>query len=264
MVEVVSFFFIAAGITLATWWAFADRPQKIAGFAASLMAIAAGAVLLLRGQIVEFSVDDIATIDVAASRASADADAIRDLRASIEAEAKNAAGRVAANAAEARWLAAETSSALAEAEEQISALNRLVERSGPSLARSEATAAADALPSATGDISVGQLEVLATSLRGSGSHEVTLTTSMDDPEAIELATRLKEAIQAGGWIVHGVNEAQLNRPVSGLQVLAPVPLPAHFATLLGALGRAGLQPKGMARQQGDTLEVLVGSAPRRS
>ena len=37
---------------------------------------------------------------------------------------------------------------------------------------------------------------------------------------------------------------QLERPVSGLQVLAPVPLPAHFATLLGALGRAGLPAEG--------------------
>ena len=129
MVEVVSIVFIAAGITLAAWRAFADRPQKIAGFAAGGMAIAAGAVLLLRGQIVEFSVDDLDAIDAAAARASADADAIRDLRASIEAEAKSATARVAANAAEARRLAAETSAALATAQKQVSVLNELVVRS---------------------------------------------------------------------------------------------------------------------------------------
>ena len=261
MVEPVSIIFIAAGVALAIWWAVTDRPQKIAGFVASGMASLAGAVLLLRGQIVEFSVDDIDTIEAATARASADADAIRDLRASIEAEAKSAAGRVAANAAEARRLATETSAALATAQKQVAALNELVARSQSSLPRPEDSIAAATLIS--GDLSVNQLEVLATSLRGSGSHEVTLTTS-NDPEAIELAARLKKAIEAGGWIVHGVNETQLERPVSGLQVLAPVPLPSHFATLLGALGRAGLSPKGMARQQVDRLEVLVGSAPRRS
>ena len=260
MVELLSIVFIAAGVALAIWWAVTDQPQKMAGFAASGMAVAAGVVLLLRGQIVEFSVDDIDTIEVATARASADADAIRDLRASIEAEAKSAAGRVAANAAEARRLATETSAALATAQKQVSALNELVARSR-SLPRPEDSTAAATLIS--GNLSVNQLEVLATSLRGSGSHEVTLTTS-NDPEAIELAARLKEAIEAGGWIVHGVNETQLERPVSGLQVLAPVPLPSHFATLLGALGRAGLSPKGMARQQVDRIEVLVGSAPRRS
>jgi len=261
MVEPLSIVFIAAGVALAIWWAVTDQPQKMAGFAASGMAVAAGVVLLLRSQIVEFSVDDIDTIEVAAARASADAEAIRDLRARIEVEANSAAGRVAANAAEARRLAAETSAALATAQKQVSALNELVARSQSSLPRPvDSTAAATLI---TGDLSVNQLEVLATSLRGSGSHEVTLTTS-NDPEAIELAARLKEAIEAGGWIVHGVNETQLERPVSGLQVLAPVPLPSHFATLLGALGRAGLSPKGMARQQVDRLEVLVGSAPRRS
>jgi hypothetical protein len=263
MVEAVAILFMAAGVALAVWWAITDRPQKLAGFAASLVALLAGVALMLRGQIVQFSVEDVGTIDVAAARASADADAIRDLRASVEAEAKSATGRVAANAAEARRLAAETSAALATAQKQVAALNELVARKESSRARSEVTAAA-AAPAAPHDFSANQLEVLATSLRGSGSHEVTLTTSVNDPEAIELATRLKGAIEAGGWIVHGVNETQLEPPVSGLQVLSPVPLPAHFATLLGALGRAGLQPKGMARPRADRLEVLVGSKPGQS
>ena len=121
-----------------------------------------------------------------------------------------------------------------------------------------------AAPPAAGQPSKNQLSVLAKSLRGSGSHEVTLTTSMNDPEALELASRLKQAIEAGGWIVHGVNETELEPSVSGLQVVAPVPLPAHFATLLGALGRAGFDPKGVARPRADKLEVLVSSKPRKS
>jgi hypothetical protein len=262
MVEAVAILFMAAGVALAVWWAITDRPQKLAGFAASLVALLAGVALMLRGQIVQFSVEDVGTIDVAAARASADADAIRDLRASVEAEAKSATGRVAANAAEARRLAAETSTALGQAQKQVAALNELVARAQSSPPRREAAPAAAA--PASGDLSANQLEVLATSLRRSGSHEVTLTTSTNDPEAIELATQLKAAIEAGGWVVHGVNETQLEPPVSGLQVLAPVPLPAHFATLLGALGRAGLQPKGMARPRADKLEVLVGSKPRQS
>ncbi len=45
MVEAVSILFIAAGVALAVWWAVTDQPQKMAGFAASLFAIVAGAVL---------------------------------------------------------------------------------------------------------------------------------------------------------------------------------------------------------------------------
>ena len=53
-------------------------------------------------------------------------------------------------------------------------------------------------------------------------------------------------------------------PVFGVQVLAPVPLPAHATTLLSALGRVGLQPRGLSRQRVERLEVLVGSNPGRS
>jgi hypothetical protein len=49
-----------------------------------------------------------------------------------------------------------------------------------------------------------------------------------------------------------------------VQVLAPVPLPAHATTLIGALGRAGLQPRGLSRQSVERLEVVVGSNPVRS
>jgi hypothetical protein len=264
MVEALSIVFIAAGIALAVWWVVTDQPQKPAGFAAAVLSILAGLAILLRGQIVEFSVAGIDTIDAAASRASEDADAIRDLRASVEAESRSATGRVAANAAEARRLATETSSALAKAQEQVAALNQLVARVGPARRESEPDVAAAGPAGAPHDLSGNPLAVVAMALRGSGPHEVTLTTSGNDPEALELATRLKQAIEAGGWIVHGVNETELEPAVSGLQVISPVPLPAHFTTLLGALGRAGLQPRGLARQRADQIEVLVGSKPRPS
>src|SRR5262245_3958544 len=137
MVGAVSILFVAAGIALAIWWAVTDQPRKAAGFAASAFAIAAGVVLLLRAQIVGFSSGDLQTIDDAADRATADADAIRDLAAEIEADANASSGRVAAHAAEARRLAAETSEALAKAEQQVAALNRLAERAAPSPARRE-------------------------------------------------------------------------------------------------------------------------------
>jgi hypothetical protein len=264
MVEALSIFFIVAGIALAVWWVVTDQPQKPAGFAAGALAILAGLGLLLRAQIVEFSVPDLETIDAAAARASTDADAIRDLRASVEAESRSASGRVAANAAEARRLASETSSALAKAQEQVAALNQLVARINPARPASEPDVAAAGPAATRGDLSGNPLAIVAMALRGSGSHEVTLTTSANDPEALELATRLKQAIEAGGWVVHGVNETELEPAVSGLQVIAPVPLPAYFTTLLGALGRAGLQPRGLARQRADRVEVLVGSKPRSS
>jgi hypothetical protein len=64
--------------------------------------------------------------------------------------------------------------------------------------------------------------------------------------------------------VHGVHEDESARPIVGLEVRAPAPLPAHATTLLGALGRAGLQPKGSSRQEISELEVFVGSVPGRS
>src|SRR5262245_48821424 len=100
MVEAVSIFFIAAGVVLAAWWGFADRPQKAAGFAASALAVFAGLAMLMHGDIVESSVDEIETIRAAAARASEDAEAIRDLRASVEAEARTATSRMAAYAAQ--------------------------------------------------------------------------------------------------------------------------------------------------------------------
>jgi hypothetical protein len=259
MVVAVSMLLVVAGVALAVWWAVTDRPQKAAGFGASALAILAGALGLLRGPMVEISSGNVSSIEAAAARASADADAIRDLRASVEAEAKRASGRVAANAAEARRLAAETSEALARVERRLTALGERPERRAESRLETGRSAPRAASPSRAGELGGGQLQVLATALRGSGSHEVTLTTSVDDPEAIELANRLKTAIEAGGWIVHGVNQTELEPTVSGLQVLAPVPLPAHVTTLIGALGRAGFQPKGMARNRVEKLEVLVGS-----
>jgi hypothetical protein len=259
MFEALAILFMAAGVALAVWWAVNDQPRKAAGFAAAGLAVVAGATMLLRGQIVRLSHDEIETIEAAAAHAEEDADAIRELRASAEAEARAATGRVAAHAAEIRRLAAETSAAVAKLEKRVSALNeQAVQREAAHVRREQPAAE----PAATGSPSTQQLEVVATALRSTGSHEVTLTTSMDDREAIRLAIRLKQAIESAGWIVH-LNQTELE-PISGVQVLAPVPLSPHVTALLGALGRAGLQPRGLARQEADKLEVVVGPKPRES
>jgi hypothetical protein len=265
MIEALAILFVAAGVVLAVGWAFTDRPQKAAGFAASLIAVLAGSALLLRGPIVQLAVEDVRTLDAAAARASADAQVIGDLRAQIETQT----AEVAANAAESKRLAAEIRTELAQAERRVAQLEELAKRSDE-LQNLERAAEAEEAPGGLLEqqdvpgLSARQADVLATSLRASSAHELTLTTLSNDAEAIEFARRLKTAIEAGGWTVHGVNEAESERSVVGLEILAPVPLPAHFKTLLGALGRAGLQPKGLSRQQVDKLEVLVGSIPGRS
>ncbi|MGH7336103.1 MAG: hypothetical protein ACREI7_00875 [Myxococcota bacterium] len=265
MIEAFAILLVAAGVVLAVGWAVVDRPHKGAGFAAALIAVLGGALLLLRGPIVELAVDDVRTLDAVAERASEDAQVIADLREQLE---KHAA-QIATNAAEAKRLAAEIRSELAQSEQRVAKLEEL-DRRRDALQSLERTAAAVEAPSGSPDqsdvpgLSARQAEVLATSLRASGTHELTLTTLSNDAEALEFAQRLKTAIEAGGWTVHGVNEAASERTVVGLEVRAPNPLPAHFATLLGALGRAGLQPKGLSRQQVDKLEVLVGSVPGKS
>lgn len=265
MIEALAILLVAAGVLLAVAWAVVDRPNKGAGFAASLVAVLGGAVLLLRGPIVELAVDDVRTLEAAAQRASADARVIGDLRDQIEKQT----AQISASAAEAKRLAAEIRSELAHSEQRVAQLEELARRRDV-LANAERAAAQLAAPGGSPDqpdapgLSARQAEVLATSLRASGIHELTLTTLSDDAEALEFARRLKTAIEAGGWTVHGVNEAASEQPVVGLEVRAPNPLPAHFATLLGALGRAGLQPKGLSRQQVEGLEVRVGSVPGKS
>jgi hypothetical protein len=265
MTQALAILLVVAGAVLAIGWAVADRPNKGAVSAASLVAVLGGALLLLRGPIVELAVDDVRTLEAAAQRASADAQVIADLRGEIEQQT----AQISASAAQAQRAADEIRSELARSEQRVAQLEELSQRR--EAARSvERAAASIETPGRISDqtdvpgLSARQAEVLATSLRASGTHELTLTTLSDDAEAMEFAERLKTAIEAGGWTVHGVNETQVESPVSGLQVLAPVPLPAHFATLLGALGRAGLQPKGMARPRADKLELLVGSSPPRS
>jgi hypothetical protein len=266
MINALAVLFVAAGVVSAFAWAIADWPQKSAGFTASLIAVLAGAAMLLRGPIVDAAVDDVRRIDVASARASDDAKAIADLRGEIAARASE----VAAAAAESKRLAADARSQLAEAErrhEQLAALARRGDESLQKIERAAEPNAGQGKPPALEDapgLSARQAEVLATSLRASGAHELTLTMLSSDAEAVEFAQRLKSAIEAGGWAVHVVDEAGSPRSVVGLEVVSPVPLPSHFATLLGALGRAGLQPKGMSREEADELEVVVGSVPGKS
>jgi hypothetical protein len=267
MIDAVAILFVAAGVLLAVWWVVTNRPQRAAGFAASLTAILGGAVLLLRSAIAQVAVEDARTLEATVARATADAQVIHDLRA--ETEAKTAS--ITARAAESQRLAAELRNELSQSEHHRARLDELAKRDGesqPRLARAasrvEPLAGSPDPKDATRRLSARQAEVLATSLRASGAHELTLTTPIDDAEAIEFAQRLKKAIEAGGWTVHVANPAEPARPIVGLEVLAPAPLPAHATTLLGALGRAGLQPKGSSRQQVDELEVLVGSKPGES
>jgi hypothetical protein len=271
MLTAFALLLVAAGVLLAVWWAFTNRPQLAAGIAASLVAVAAGVALLLRGPIVERSVDEVATLEQAAAQASADAQAIRDLLAQVETDGRAALDRASASAAESRRLTEKSTAELAVTERRLAQLNARIDRSGESL-RSLERAAAEVearptpveLPAATRGLSQDQFELLASSLRAAGAHELTLSSPRNDTEANELAGRLKSAIEAAGWTVHGVQQIASAEPVFGVQVLAPVPLPAHATTLLSALGRVGLQPRGLSRQRVERLEVLVGSNPGRS
>ncbi len=260
MIDALAILFVATGVVFAGFWAVTDQPRKAAGFAASLIAVLAGAALLLRGPVARIA--DARTSE--ASTASANAELLGELRAQIEAQAAS----LSASQAQAKRVAADTSSQLSQAQHRIAQLEDLTQRR-EAVRRVERVAvgerpAGSATPQAGPGLSVRQAELLATSLRASGANELTLSARGDDPETIEFAQRLKTAIEAGGWTVHGVHESESTHPVVGLEVRAPAPLPAHATTLLGALGRAGLQPKGSSRQEVSELEVFVGSVPGRS
>jgi hypothetical protein len=267
MIDAVAVLLVVAGVGLAIGWAVTDRPRKEVGFAAAAIAVIAGSLLALRTPLVGRAAADASVRQATAARASVRAHEIADLRARVESQAE----QIAANAAESKRVATELRSKLARSEQRVALLEDSARRRGE-LLRLERAAAMDrtapseavvALSDAPG-LSARQAELLATSLRGSGTHELTLTTLGDDAEALAFAERLKTAIEAGGWTVHVESAAASEPSLVGLEVRAPNPLPAHFAALLGALGRAGLQPKGSSRQPVDRLEVLVGSVPGRS
>jgi hypothetical protein len=260
MLDALAILFVVAGVGIALFWAFSDQPQKAAGFAAALIAVLAGSAMLLRSPIARLA--DARTSE--ASTASANAELLSELSAQLESQAAS----LSASQAQAKRLAADTRGELAQAGRRIEQLENLVQRR-EDVRRVERAAAVErpagsSAPQAGPGLSVRQAEVLATSLRASGANEITLTARSDDPDTIEFAQRLKTAIEAGGWTVNGVHESASARPVVGLEVRAPAPLPAHATTLLGALGRAGLQPKGSSRQEVSELEVFVGSVPGRS
>ena len=256
---------VAAGVLLAVWWAVTGRAQMAAGFTASLIAVCAGVVLLLRGPVVESSVERHrrdrggrgARIRGSAGdprAAGEDRGAIRirrrprrRRRSGIEAPF----GRISQRAREAE-------ARLAKLNELASEASRSDARACPQRGRIAGRAVAPT--SGARDLSADQSEVLASSLRASGTHEITLTTDMNDSEAIQFARSLKQAIEAGGWTVHGVNQNVSSRPVVGLRCAHRFPSRPR-ATLLSALGRAGLHPQGMSRQRVEKLEVLVGSRP---
>ena len=260
MIDALAVLFVALGVALAIGWAVADRPQKRAVFTAALIAVFAGALMLLRGPLVGRAEADQRAREAAAERASQE---LADLREQIDARTAS----IAASASEAKRLAGETRAELASAGARLARLEDVAKR-GNELARRPELTGTSKRPSASPDadvpgLTVRQAQVLATSLRASSANELTLTANSNDPETIEFAQRLKNAIEAGGWTVHGVNAAEPGRPGVGLEVRAPVPIPAHATTLLGAFGRAGLQPKGSSRQ-GNQLEVFVGSVPGKS
>ena len=70
-----------------------------------------------------------------------------------------------------------------------------------------------------------------------------------------LITRYTQGVAVGVALFGAISLIDLDR--AGFRDLSYLPL-------LGALGRAGLQPKGVARPRADKLEVLVGSKPRQS
>jgi hypothetical protein len=267
MVDVISLVFIGAGVGLAIWWSVTNRPEKAAGFGASLIAIFAGAFLLLRDRVVELTVENVGTIKAAATQAAADASSISELRSRIEAQAATI-DLVAASAEESRSLATDFSEKLDQAEARLSQMDELIQRASGSLAQLER--GLTAVESRAGQLerhaaprtlSPQQLAILTSALSEAGPREVAITAAMNDQEAVQFAEILKQAAERAGWTVNGINQALWGQPVFGLHVLAPDPPPDHATVLLQALAQGGLQPEGHWGENIGQLEIRVGSKP---
>jgi hypothetical protein len=107
-------------------------------------------------------------------------------------------------------------------------------------------------------ISGAAANALVADLRSSPAEQADLSSVWGDQEAFQLATILKQLLEAGGWQVKGVSQVSLNGPLSG--VLLEVPQARNSISSLGNwMLNAGLKPQGVLNEGRTDVRILVGA-----
>jgi hypothetical protein len=106
-------------------------------------------------------------------------------------------------------------------------------------------------------------EVLRGMLRGGAGSHIHLCGVMGDQETIALAEQLKLIFVGAGWIVEGVDQLSLNRPLQGMILQLETDTGARHTRaeeINQALSRVGLTVHGeLLADLGDNLRLIVGS-----
>jgi hypothetical protein len=101
-------------------------------------------------------------------------------------------------------------------------------------------------------------------LSGLAGTHIKIAAAMSDQEALALAEQMKSIFEKAGWVVEGVNQLELTRPLQGiiLQVESDTGAPyARAEQVRQALGRAGLSVDHaeLLDGLGDGLGLIVGA-----
>lgn len=99
---------------------------------------------------------------------------------------------------------------------------------------------------------------LIAELRKHPAEHVDVTCIMGDPEGLELASHIKQTLEAGGWSVNGVNQAVFTQPIRAVRIEVPS-VKASLTVLLNWFGAVGLNPQGFHIPEVKRAHIVIGS-----
>jgi hypothetical protein len=106
-----------------------------------------------------------------------------------------------------------------------------------------------------------QQQVITAAVQVAPHRSISVTATMGDRYAFELAQQLMAAITAGGWKVDGINQAVFDKALQGIVIsVGRQPPPAAANDLFQALSRAGLSVTGNLdpNVKDETVSLWVG------
>lgn len=125
MLEIVGVLLIISALVITAWWVIGEHPHKGWAFTLCLSAVFVGAFLVLEERVTELTVKGIGTIKSAAEQASADANAISDLKTRVEAQSATV-DLISKEAADAKLLVNDLAEKNSKAEEKLSQLDKSI------------------------------------------------------------------------------------------------------------------------------------------
>ena len=90
-------------------------------------------------------------------------------------------------------------------------------------------------------VTEGQAAAISKVLAARPQRRISITAVLGDPEALQYATQLRQAIVAGGWQVEGIRESLFSQQIAGLLIFVGAePPPWDANALFQTLRVAGL------------------------